>query len=271
MQHDICRILSGLYYTGTNTLITVYLQCDLQTINACNNRNPNLSSLLRLTHDGYVRTNIPPSQTRYVVQSSAYRALTHVFSATPSKVLLYHICDKTRRQTVGSSYPRVKQAILFACRRAPVHKERPYHRSTFVYTNFSIVKSCSQCCTSTERPQPVTLVQPSNRLGCDKVSFTEVFHSLAQANIISETADDPCYTKVQTSTRHLGDIAIFPTLCGIGARRQLLMFPPSTACIATDSNAQLSQHDIVLIALKPTTRGISVSYTHLTLPTTPYV
>ena len=79
LQHDICRILSGLYYTGTNTLITVYLQCDLQTINACNNRNPNLSSLLRLTHDGYVRTNIPPSQTRYVVQSSAYRALTHVF------------------------------------------------------------------------------------------------------------------------------------------------------------------------------------------------
>ena len=32
LQHDICRNLSGLDYTGTNTLITVYLQCDLQTM-----------------------------------------------------------------------------------------------------------------------------------------------------------------------------------------------------------------------------------------------
>jgi len=182
-------------------------------------------------------------------------------SRTPSTVLLYHICDVTRRQTVGSSYPRVKQSILFACRRAPVHKERPYHRSTFVYTNFSIVKSCSRCYTSTERPQPVTLVQPSNRFGCDKVSYTDVFHSLEQANIISETVDDPYHTNFQTSTRHLGNIATFPTSCDTCAQRQLLMFPSSTACIATDSNAQLSQHDTVLIALKPTTRGILLALT----------
>ena len=174
----------------------------------------------------------------------------------------------THRQTVGSIYPCVNESILFICRRAHVHKERPCHRFNFVHNNFRIVKSCSLCYTSTKRPQPVTVVQPSNRLGCDKVSFTEVFHSLAQANIISETADDPCYTKVQTSTRHLGDIAIFPTLCGIGARRQLLMFPPSTACIATDSNAQFCQHDSVLIPLKPTTRSILLALTLTTAAST---
>ena len=66
---------------------------------------------------------------------------------------------------------------------------------------------------STERPQPVTLAQPSNRFGCDKVSYTDVFFSLEQANIIPETVDDPYHTNVQTSTRHLGNIATFPTSC----------------------------------------------------------
>ena len=122
------------------------------------------------------------------------------YSSRTPLALLHKIFDVTRRQTVGSSDRRVKQSILFAGRRAPDRKELPYHRSTFFYHNFSTVKLCSRCYTSTERPQSVTFVQPSNRLGCDKVSFTEVFHSLAQANIISETADDPCYTKVQTST-----------------------------------------------------------------------
>ena len=143
-------------------------------------------------------------------------------SRTPSTVLLHHICDVTRRQTVGSSYPCVKQSTLFACRHAPVHKERPYHRSTFVYT------PCSRCYTSTERPQPVTLVQPSNRLGCGKVPYTDVFHSLELENIISETVDDPYHTNVQTNTRHLGNIATFPNSCDTSARRQLLVFSSST-------------------------------------------
>ena len=52
-----------------------------------------------------------------------------------------------------------------------------------------------------------------------------------------------------------------PKSCDTSARRQLLMFPSSTACIATDSNAQLSQHDSVLIALKPTTGGILLALT----------
>ena len=60
-------------------------------------------------------------------------------SPTPSTVLLYHICDVARRQTVVSSYPRVKKSILFVCRRAPVQKERPYHRSTSVYTMFAML------------------------------------------------------------------------------------------------------------------------------------
>ena len=115
---------------------------------------------------------------------------------------------------------------------------------------------CSRCYTSTERPQPVTLVQPSNRLGCDKVPGTDVFLSHEQANVISEIVDDPYHTNVQTSTRHLGNIATSLTSCDISGRRQLMVSPSSTACIATDSNAQLSQHDTVLITLKPTTRGI---------------
>ena len=122
-------------------------------------------------------------------------------SRTPSTVLLNHTCDATRRRTVGSSYPRVKQSILFACRRASVHKERPYHRSTFVYTNFSTVESCSRCYTSTERPQSVTLVQPSNRFGCDKVSYTDVVHSLELANIFSETVDPTRTTKTFRQVR----------------------------------------------------------------------
>ena len=145
-------------------------------------------------------------------------------SPTPSTVLLCHMCDVTRRQTVGSSYPRVKQSILFACRRTPVHKERPYHRSTFVYTMFAMLYVA-------ERPQLVTLVQPSNRFGCHKVPYTDVFLSLEQANIISETVDNPYHTNVQTSTRHLGSIATFPTSCDTSARRQLLVLPSSTACI----------------------------------------
>ena len=114
----------------------------------------------------------------------------------------------------------------------------------------------SQLNTSRERPQPLTLVQPSKRLGCDKVPYTYAFLSLEQANTISETVDDPYHTKVQTSTRYLGNIASFPTSCDTSARRQVLVFPSFTACADTDRNAQLSQHDTVLIALKPTTRGI---------------
>ena len=120
---------------------------------------------------------------------------------------------------------------------------------------------CSRCYMSTERPQPVTLVQPSNRLGCGKVPYTDVFLSLEQANIISESIDDPYHTNIQTNTRNLGNIATFPTSCDTCARRQLLVFPSSTACIATDRNAQLSQHDSVLIALKPTTGGILLALT----------
>ena len=145
-------------------------------------------------------------------------------SPAPSTVLLHHICDVTRRPTVGSSYPRVKQSILFACRRAPVNKERPCHRSTFVNTNFSIVKSCSRWYTSTGRPQPVTLVQLSNRLGCNKVSYTDVFHSLEQGNDICEAVDDRYNTNCETRARYLGNIATFPTSCDASARRQLLVF-----------------------------------------------
>ena len=145
-----------------------------------------------------------------VLATSSNRVHTVHFSTcsspTPSTVLLCHMCDVTRRQTVGSSYPRVKQSILFACRRTPVHKERPYHRSTFVYTMFAMLYVA-------ERPQLVTLVQPSNRFGCHKVPYTDVFLSLEQANIISETVDNPYHTNVQTSTRHLGSIATFPTSC----------------------------------------------------------
>ena len=50
--YQVSYILSGLYYTVTNTLSTVYLQSHLQ----------NLYSLLQLTIDEYVRTNIPPSR-----------------------------------------------------------------------------------------------------------------------------------------------------------------------------------------------------------------
>ena len=122
-------------------------------------------------------------------------------SRTPSTVLLYHICDVKRRRTVGSSYPCVKQSILFACRRAPFHKERPYHRSTFVYTNFSFVKLCSRQIRRQD-------VQPSNRFGCDKVSYTDVVHSLELENIISETVDPTRTTQTFRQVRAIS--ATFP-------------------------------------------------------------
>ena len=80
LQHDICRILSGLYYTGTNTLITLYLQFDLQTmLMHSTTATPTFPLFASLTIDEYLRTNITPSHTRYVVHSSTYRALTNVF------------------------------------------------------------------------------------------------------------------------------------------------------------------------------------------------
>ena len=184
--------------------------------------------MLRLTIDEYVRANIYTFTPNRVLPTSSDRLHTvHIptcSSPTRYTVLLYHIYDVTRRQTVGSSYTRVKQSILFACRRAPVHKERPYHSSTFVYINFSVVKSCSRYYTSTERPQTVTLFQPSNRLGCDKVSYTDVFHSLEQGNDICEAVDDRYNTNCETRARYLGNIATFPTSCDASARRQLLVF-----------------------------------------------
>jgi len=83
LQHDICRILSGLYYTGTNTLITVYLQCDLQTMlmhstTATPTSPPCSGWQLTSTYVRIYHLHTKPC-TRYVVQSSTYRALTHVF------------------------------------------------------------------------------------------------------------------------------------------------------------------------------------------------
>ena len=103
------------------------------------------SSCPRVKHtiDEYVCTNIPPShQSVYSLRRPIeYIPCTYPLASSPIPytVLLNNICDATRRQTVGSSYPRVKQSILLACRRAPVHKERPYHRSTFVYTMFAML------------------------------------------------------------------------------------------------------------------------------------
>ena len=72
----------------------------------------------------------------------------------------------------------------------------------------------------TERPQPVTLVQQSNRFGCDKVSYTDVVHSLELADIISETVDPTRTTEnLETSTHHLVNIATFPTSYDTSARR----------------------------------------------------
>ena len=190
---------------------------------------------------------------RYVVQSSTFRTLTHVFL---SYTVYSRNCYVTRRQTVGSSYPRVKQSILFACRRAPVQRATASPFYLCVHHVRGVIRR--------QNVHNRSLVQPPDRLGCDKVPYTDVFLSLEQVNIlnnISETVDDPYHTNVQTSTRHLGNIVIIPTSCDTNARRQLQEFPSFTACIATDSNAQLSQHETALIALKPTTRGILLALT----------
>ena len=68
---------------------------------------------------------------------------------------------------------------------------------------------CSRSYTSTERPQPVTLVQPSNRLDCDKVPYSDVFLSLEQARIISETVDDP-FVRAISATLPLSQLRVIP-------------------------------------------------------------
>ena len=168
---------------------------------------------------------------------------------TPSKTLLYHIRDVTLAQTVGRSYPRVEHSILFVRRLPPVHKVRPYHRSTFAYTIFAMfhVDGTSTAGYSHSSIEP-------NRL--PQIPYTDLFLTHEQASIVSKTVDDPYHINVQASTRHLGNIATLPTSCDTSARRQLLVFPSSTACIVTDSKVQLIQDDTVLVTLKPKTRGI---------------
>ena len=65
-------------------------------------------------HGGILRSMIPSNR---VLATSSNRVHTvHLAtrsSPTPSTVLLYHICDVTRRQTVGSSYPRFKLTDVF--------------------------------------------------------------------------------------------------------------------------------------------------------------
>ena len=194
--------------------------------------------------------------TRYVVQSSTYRALSHALLSYTvySVVISYLRCNtQTDRRQQLSSCQAVNTVRLPTCSCPQIATVSRFYLCGH---QFQYCQSCSRCYTSTERPQPVTLVQPSNRSGYDKVPYTDVFHSLEQAQIVSETVDDPYHTNVQTSTRHLGNIATFPTSCDTSAPRQLLVFPSSTACIATDSNAQLNQHDTVPIDLTPVTRGI---------------
>ena len=173
-------------------------------------------------------------------------------SPTPSTVLLYHICYVER-----PSAAVILVSSSQYCSLADVLLSTKSDRTTVL----PFCTPSSQLHTSRERQQQRTLVQPSNRLSCDKVPYTYAFLSLEQANPISETADDPYHTDVQTSTRYLGSIASFPTSCDTSARRQVLVFPSFTACADTDRNAQLSQHDTVLIALKPTTRGILLALT----------
>ena len=76
--YQVSYILSGLYYTVTNTLSTVYLQSHLQ----------NLYSLLQLTIDEYVRTNIPPS--RHTVYSLR-RLIEHIPCTYPRVPLVHRL------------------------------------------------------------------------------------------------------------------------------------------------------------------------------------
>ena len=117
-------------------------------------------------------------------------------SPTPSTVLLYHTCYVDRPSAAvilvsSSQYSSLADVLL----------STKSDRTTVL----PLCTPSSQLHTSRERPQPRTLVQPSNRLGCDEVPYTYDFLSLEQANIISETVD-PYHTKVQTSARYLGNI-----------------------------------------------------------------
>ena len=121
-------------------------------------------------------------------------------SPTPSTVLLYHICYVER-----PSAAVILVSSSQYCSLADVLLSTKSDRTTVL----PFCTPSSQLHTSRERQQQLTLVQPSNRLSCDKVPYTYAFLSLEQANTISETADDPYHTDVQTSTRYLGNIASF--------------------------------------------------------------
>ena len=129
-----------------------------------------------------------------------------------------------------------------------------------MYNNFSIVKPCSRCYTSTERPQPVTrsAIEPI-RLRQSVLYLRLPFPR--PGKYYFRNCRQPIPHKLSDKYAVSRQHCHLPKSCDTSARRQLLMFPSSTACIATDSNAQLSQHDSVLIALKPTTGGILLALT----------
>ena len=135
------------------------------------------SSCPRVKHtiDEYVCTNIPPShQSVY----SLRRPIEYIPCTYPRVPLLHRLqycyIIFTMQHVDKPSAAVILVSSSQYCSLADVFLSTKSNRITVL----PLCTPCSRYYTSTERPQPETLVQSSNRLGCGKEPHTDVFLSL---------------------------------------------------------------------------------------------